>query len=120
MGDPGSKCILTILTKCVEASTRQTILSSFDLSGHPFSSAGDDQIHVGSYETYQNMMNNTYLFGLKPSIEKFGCFTKAVNFCEQIIVRGSFENFYPDPERDDALLDTLKVRLLSSEMKGGG
>lgn len=35
MGDPGSKIILTILTKCVDAASRQMLFGK-DLLGHPF------------------------------------------------------------------------------------
>jgi len=59
------------------------------------------------------------MVGLKPSDEKFGIFTIAVNYCEQIITFGKFHR-KPENYEDSALVDVLKVRLFSPESKSGG
>jgi uncharacterized protein (DUF2461 family) len=64
-------------------------------------------------------MESAVCCGLKPSKEKFGCFTVAVNYCEQIVSYGSVTSWQPEKEERPAIRDVLKVRLFSPESKAG-
>jgi hypothetical protein len=65
-------------------------------------------------------MDNSLKHSLVPSKEKYGCFRHAVNFCEQLVIKGNFFMMYPENSDCSALLDCLKVKLFSPEKKGGG
>ena len=131
MGDPLTKVVLTLLTRGVEFSSRTEIpkeldpyrvlpsKSPEDLMRYPFQTAGDDQLHVTTYDHYVRLKEHAPIFGLKVSEDKFGCFLHGTNFCEQIVVRGSFDQF-PTVENNAALLDVYKTRLLTCEQKGVG
>jgi len=90
MGDPGTKVVLTLLTRLVEFAARPKILSEQNLKildlqqleRYPFQTAGDDQLHVGSFSLFQRMRDRAPLFGLEISEDKFGCFKHGTNFCE--------------------------------------
>lgn len=88
MGEPGTKIVLTILTRIAETLARRA--SGYEGINLWFASAGDDQLSVGSKEYYFNLMSKAILVGLKPSLDKFGCFTKAVMYCEQVVTYGTF------------------------------
>jgi hypothetical protein len=87
MGDPGSKIVLTILTRCVFESVKEEgfPFSKVALKCIPQASAGDDQIAIGDRETLEQIFNNAFKFSLKPSIDKWRISRVFVLFCEQII-----------------------------------
>jgi hypothetical protein len=118
MGEPGTKIVLTILTRCAETYARRE--TGLQGSAYFFASAGDDQLGVGTSDYYNRLVEGAVLFGLKPSKEKFGLFKKGVNYCEQIVRPGKTSYRRPEDYSDSALVDVLKVRLFSPESKHGG
>lgn len=117
MGDPGSKIILTILTKCVDSASRGVLFGP-ELRAHPFQTAGDDQICIGSIDYLRKFKQLAPRFSVVPSEEKWGIFRRAAPFCEQAVTRGKFDKkqLFKAPE---PMLDFLKCRLLSRESKLG-
>lgn len=87
MGEPGTKVVLTILVKCLDASTRPEPLTKGLLKFHPFQSAGDDQLVFGKLNVLQRYRENSIKFSLKVSEDKWDIFKRGAPFCEQAVIR---------------------------------
>jgi hypothetical protein len=81
MGEPGTKIILTILTRCAAEYAKKKTPGGA-IAHRFFASAGDDQFGIGDIEYFRNLWEGAELYGLKPSKEKFGAFRIGVNYCE--------------------------------------
>jgi len=118
MGEPGSKVVLTILTKVASKLAMEIPrqLTYDELRKYPFQSAGDDQVCVGPPAFLNRFQGGAVQLSLIPSKEKWGVFKFAAGFCEQVIRVGDFP---PKPEESAtaALVDMIKVRLLSPARK---
>jgi hypothetical protein len=88
MGEPGTKIVLSILTRVAHQRAREATGES--TPSIYFASAGDDQLDIGTYEYYLALKVAALDCGLKPSEDKFGFFQKATNYCEQIVTMGTF------------------------------
>jgi len=79
MGEPGTKIVLSILTRIAETIARHACNVRLN---HYFQSAGDDQLSFGARVYYYALYGAAPVCGLKPSKDKFGMFKYAVMFCE--------------------------------------
>lgn len=92
MGEPGSKIVLTILTRLtLQFLYPRTVFDYEDAEKIPFASAGDDQILIGPLEILTNFSRFSLLLSLKPSAKKWIITKHAGTFCEQLLYRGSFK-----------------------------
>jgi hypothetical protein len=117
MGEPGSKVILTLIGKCINIRSRglddQNMVRTWrQLAADPFSTAGDDIIdQAEDKRVLEAYMPVTRFFRMAPSLSKWAIRQKAVRYCTQMILCNEPFN--------SALLDTIRMRLLSRHSKVG-
>lgn len=78
MGEPGSKIVLTILTRLTLQALLQTqkfnkdrAIGLMESQKFPFQSAGDDQILIGKKDFLEKFQDFAPRFSLKPSLDKW-------------------------------------------------
>jgi hypothetical protein len=103
MGEPGTKSVLTFAAKVANVKARPS------KRGY-FATAGDDQIDADDNPTeLLNYAEASRITSMIPSTDKWAIMTKAVIYCQELILVGE--------TRNRAKVDVPKLRLCSPEQK---
>lgn len=120
MGMPCTKPILHFVGKCIEVDSKGITFprTKGQLYREPFGVAGDDIINVDDLETNLRFIDRVPIYGLFPSLEKWGIYRYFGKYCESLCITHDGGGFgFPTSYKDTVFVDTPKMRLASSETK---